>query len=277
MILASGVAFLAGEPGAERVLLLRRTDGGEWSTPGGRIEDGETALEAAEREAAEELGSLPQYRIDPEPFARTQRDGVDYRTYAARVAEEFAPTLNGEHDAFRWLPLGPAVAELEDTGAIADSMTEAPWPVGDAALPDGVTLKRTDTLPDRAAGRYDPETKTVSVARYLELGDGTRRVLANPERLLAHELGHARDHALNWASNDDAFKALLAAAWERLDALERLGAEYYLSDPGEAFAEALAFADGPAEGARYFGTLDSGRVQETLGDVIEWARGKVSA
>ena len=785
MILASGVAFLAGEPGAERVLLLRRTDGGGWSTPGGRIEDGESPLEAAEREATEELGALPQYRIDPEPFARTQRDGVDYRTYAARVSEEFTPTLNDEHDAFRWVSVGPAVAELEDTGAIADAewkesdhprapdgkfgsggaseravrrwkaakyknsfwlskalveegatpeefaetmkreldlkdgdekldpktfekihakvgaspkelptiedldkrevekkqrptvknnveispvpgkyremnslsgreretavaeygdeafnalpedqraaveyyseggavtmnsdlrrkagpskalrpsidavqsaivnsvlpvdtevgrgigrtfkqitgldpseavgavfthkgffstsrdlnkaaefgsgmgvgtesknpvlmtvklkagtrgamvmphqigeseillphgsrfeiksvnvehgqtfvkleylglddepradsvddvtlarvdtlpdraavaeledtgaIADAEWkesdhprapdgkfgsgnirsaiedytasydilrivannpekasprakkiameveravvnaineaprmkattlyrgvadPIGsvgsvktlgklistskdrriaqnyagsdghvievevpegargldvnaylsghfseklnevilppdarfevvgenrvrliddvrtDATLPEGVTLERVDTLPDRAAGRYDPETRTVSVARYLELGDGTRRVLANPERLLAHELGHARDHALNWVSNDDAFKALLAAAWERLDALERLGAAYYLSDPGEAFAEALAFAVGPVEGARYFGTLDPGRVQETLGDVVEWARSKASA
>ncbi len=41
---------------AGRVLLQRRRDNGEWALPGGAIELGETAAEAAVRETAEETG-----------------------------------------------------------------------------------------------------------------------------------------------------------------------------------------------------------------------------
>jgi ADP-ribose pyrophosphatase YjhB (NUDIX family) len=41
---------------ADRVLLVRRVDDGFWELPGGRIEVGESAVDAAEREVAEESG-----------------------------------------------------------------------------------------------------------------------------------------------------------------------------------------------------------------------------
>jgi len=39
-----------------RVLLTRRTDNGQWCLPGGRMESGESAAEACEREVSEETG-----------------------------------------------------------------------------------------------------------------------------------------------------------------------------------------------------------------------------
>ncbi len=40
----------------EKVLLTRRTDNGRWCLPGGRMEAGESAAEACEREVLEETG-----------------------------------------------------------------------------------------------------------------------------------------------------------------------------------------------------------------------------
>src|SRR5688572_7972623 len=39
-----------------RILLTRRTDNGQWCLPGGRMESGESAAEACEREVLEETG-----------------------------------------------------------------------------------------------------------------------------------------------------------------------------------------------------------------------------
>jgi ADP-ribose pyrophosphatase YjhB (NUDIX family) len=43
---------------ADRVLLVRRVDDGLWELPGGRVEIGESVVDAAEREVAEESGVL---------------------------------------------------------------------------------------------------------------------------------------------------------------------------------------------------------------------------
>jgi ADP-ribose pyrophosphatase YjhB (NUDIX family) len=49
-------AFAAVRDGRGRVLLVRRKDSGNWELPGGRVEFGESAIMAAEREVAEESG-----------------------------------------------------------------------------------------------------------------------------------------------------------------------------------------------------------------------------
>jgi 8-oxo-dGTP pyrophosphatase MutT (NUDIX family) len=49
-------AFAAVRDAAGRVLLVRRADTGNWELPGGRVELGESAVIAAEREVAEESG-----------------------------------------------------------------------------------------------------------------------------------------------------------------------------------------------------------------------------
>jgi len=47
-------AFAAVRDDQGRVLLVRRRDSGNWELPGGRVELGESATTAAEREVAEE-------------------------------------------------------------------------------------------------------------------------------------------------------------------------------------------------------------------------------
>lgn len=98
---AAGIMFQAPD-GA--ILMVRRTDPahpGAWAFPGGCIEDGETAEEAARREAIEELG--PHHEADLEPWTRRIRDGVDFTTFRQQVSERFEPVLNHEHDAFEWV------------------------------------------------------------------------------------------------------------------------------------------------------------------------------
>lgn len=104
-----------------QVLLLRRGDGGDypghWCFPGGRLEDGESTIQAARREAIEECGLLPP----GEPVYLTRQissdagraDQVDFTTFLQRVREPFIPTLNDEHTAFTWVDvasLAPADA-----------------------------------------------------------------------------------------------------------------------------------------------------------------------
>lgn len=49
-------AYAVVRDGRSRVLLVRRADNGNWELPGGRIDVGESASEAAVREVAEEAG-----------------------------------------------------------------------------------------------------------------------------------------------------------------------------------------------------------------------------
>ena len=48
--------FVAVRGRGGRLLLVRRCDSGTWELPGGRVDVGETAVEAAVRETAEEAG-----------------------------------------------------------------------------------------------------------------------------------------------------------------------------------------------------------------------------
>ncbi len=44
-------------PASERLLLIQRKDTGQWALPGGFVNEGEIALDAARREAEEETGA----------------------------------------------------------------------------------------------------------------------------------------------------------------------------------------------------------------------------
>ncbi len=51
-----GCAAVIFDQKREKILLTRRTDNGQWCLPGGRMESGENAAEACEREVLEETG-----------------------------------------------------------------------------------------------------------------------------------------------------------------------------------------------------------------------------
>lgn len=106
MIHAAGILFVTPEG---KVLFLKRGGDGDfagyWCLPGGKVEDDETALQAAQRECVEEIGSLPEgeaklwtRRISPEG----QSDRVDFTTFVQKVDGEFVPVLNDEHTGYAW-------------------------------------------------------------------------------------------------------------------------------------------------------------------------------
>ena len=109
--------------GVARVfLVLRRAAGhayaGQWRMVGGKIEPGEAAWQAARRELAEETGFAPGSGLaafwalpSVNTFYEWQRDTVALvPAFAAHVSGD--PQLDGEHDAFAWLPAEAAAARL---------------------------------------------------------------------------------------------------------------------------------------------------------------------
>ena len=99
----AGIMILCNASGTEKVLLLRRRTGdriGDWCFPGGTIEEGESAIDAALRETTEEIG--PRSFDNPVYWTRTTKYGVDFTTFIARAKHEFTPDLNSEHSSWMW-------------------------------------------------------------------------------------------------------------------------------------------------------------------------------
>lgn len=94
-----------------RVLLLHRSDGLGWAFPGGGIEPGETAEQAARREVFEETS----HRYDgPLEFDHVQHwNGVSFATFTASVDPfEIDIVLNEEHTNHIWIEPGYAIELL---------------------------------------------------------------------------------------------------------------------------------------------------------------------
>ena len=113
----------AAEGGVEFLLLQRSPThrfAGAWQTVGGHIEEeqlGETAWQAAVREAREETGLAVErwFRIDrPEVFYNPERDTIEFvPSFVALVARDAAPTLSEEHAAWRWAAPADAAASVD--------------------------------------------------------------------------------------------------------------------------------------------------------------------
>lgn len=103
-----GVWFYAAE--THRYLYVLRSDPrhpGTWGLPGGRVEPGESLLQAMTRECREELGHMPEIlQVIPLEKFTNSRGSFEYDTFFATVAQEFRPRLNHEHWGYAWIDAG---------------------------------------------------------------------------------------------------------------------------------------------------------------------------
>jgi 8-oxo-dGTP diphosphatase len=106
---AAGVVFVVADGESPRVLLQLRSamahEGGTWSCPGGAIDEGESPLEAALREASEEVGDAPEpWQLLGEHVFEPATDWR-YTTAVIEVPARFGASRNFESDAVRWFEL----------------------------------------------------------------------------------------------------------------------------------------------------------------------------
>jgi 8-oxo-dGTP diphosphatase len=109
---AAGVVFVVahhGESAEPMVMIQQRSqwshEGGTWSCPGGAMDEGETALETALREATEEIGPVPHdHRVIGE-YVFAPADDWTYTTAVIQVDAPFGEPQNFETDVVGWAPL----------------------------------------------------------------------------------------------------------------------------------------------------------------------------
>lgn len=98
---AAFIFYTAGD----KILFLRRTKDLSWGFAGGKLEDGESPLEAAIRESKEEIQAVPSKGLK---LVYEDKDCTIFHS----DGEEFEPKLNDEHDGYLWATVGEAPEPL---------------------------------------------------------------------------------------------------------------------------------------------------------------------
>lgn len=106
---ADALVFATDDTGARRLLMIERGDGHGWAIPGGKLDQGETALAGAVRELHEETGlSLPAAawrllpaRVVPDPRASDEAWMVTTPAVTTLDASAGLPAVAGADDAKR--------------------------------------------------------------------------------------------------------------------------------------------------------------------------------
>lgn len=119
MELAYGVVPLQLREGKWYTFIIHRTkSGGFWEFPKGHMNEGETQLEAAERELREETGLKLVYVLHKEPLIEAYTYEIDGDTrhkqviYYLGMVQGDISLQQEEVDDGKWIPLGDAINQV---------------------------------------------------------------------------------------------------------------------------------------------------------------------
>lgn len=144
---AAGILFV--HDGA--VLLLKRSASAKdeprtWGFPGGGIEQGETAEDAARRETQEEC----DYSYDG-PLTPLWTTDNGFQCFGALADDQWLPKLNDEHTAYKWAQFDDLPNKLHPS--IAEGVTKMPLIEGksDKARSENIAIERNAGKPAKQA------------------------------------------------------------------------------------------------------------------------------
>lgn len=154
-----GAAGLLAHDPAKGILLQHRVSwsdhGGTWGIPGGAINEGESAIVGAVREAHEEAG-VPFDAVDPLYSYLIDRGGWTYTTVIARVTSPFHPRITDpESVALEWVPLEEVATYSLHPGF------EASWPALKRVL-DAPSSSALDEILDELGAAGTPVHRITS-------------------------------------------------------------------------------------------------------------------